>query len=242
MYPPVYLSTSSEYLSPQPKHKLPKGLEVEELADDDKKKKEISWAKETYENSLEVDQVFERFTRRVTLEGEQCVRFVIRCKDGITGLSYYARYELGGMPLPFGSDKFFDLLWPKPTQEPLPTTKPDFKVIRPQRRHYDPSAVPPCQSCRGARVFECQLMPNLINVLRPSWEEQDEEKRKKMTDGQRRKLVEKALMKGVDKNEKKGMEWGTCLLFSCSKDCCVEDGKDVREVWREEVVYIQWDT
>jgi len=87
-YPPVYLSTSSEYLSPQPKQKLPKGLVVEELADDDKKGKEISWAKETYENSLEVDQVFERFTRRVALEGEQCVRFVIRCKDVIIGLSY----------------------------------------------------------------------------------------------------------------------------------------------------------
>lgn len=73
-YPPVYLSTLSEYL-PQPKQKL-KVLKVEELIDNDKEEKHISWAKETYENSLDIDPVFEKFTRRVAVEGEQCVRFV----------------------------------------------------------------------------------------------------------------------------------------------------------------------
>lgn len=167
----------------------------------------------------------------------------LTCKAVIIDSSYYPRYELNGIPLPFGSDKVFDLLWStKPTQEILPTTKPDFKVIRPQRRRYDPSTVPPCESCGAARVFECQLMPNLINILRPSWEEQDEGKRMKITDEQRRKLVEKAFRKGaVGKDEKRGMEWGTCMVFSCSKDCCVEEGRNVEEVWREEVVYIQWD-
>jgi pre-rRNA-processing protein TSR4 len=75
-YPPLYLSTVSEYLPPPPKPRLPKGVQVEDLGEDDKKDKDISWAKETYEDSLEVDQVFERFMNRVKHEGEQCVRFV----------------------------------------------------------------------------------------------------------------------------------------------------------------------
>ena len=49
---------------------------MEDLGDEDKKDKDISWAKETYEDSLEVDHVFERFTKRVGYEGEQCVRLV----------------------------------------------------------------------------------------------------------------------------------------------------------------------
>lgn len=147
------------------------------------------------------------------------------------------RYELKGVPLPFASDTTFDLLWPTPPQDPLPVTKPDFKVVRPQRRVYDTSAVPRCSECKSPRTFECQLMPNLINVLRPAWEENT---KKKFTDEERRKEVERTL-KGTDKSEKRGMDWGTCMIFSCEKDCCVENGKEAKEAWREEVVYIQWD-
>lgn len=149
------------------------------------------------------------------------------------------RYELNGTPLPYASDKVFDLLWRKPAQEPLPLTKADFKVVQPQRRVYDPAVVPRCPSCDSPRVFECQLMPNLINVLRPTLEEQ---KKKTMTEEARMKEVEKALKRaGVDKNEKNGMEWGTCMVFSCGKDCCSENGMEVKEAWKEEIVYVQWD-
>ena len=75
-YPSLYLSTVAEYLPPQSKARLPKGVTVDDLGDEDKKDKDISWAKETYEDSLEVDQVFERFMKRVGYEGEQCVRLV----------------------------------------------------------------------------------------------------------------------------------------------------------------------
>jgi len=78
-------------------------------------------------------------------------------------------------------------------------------------------------------------MPNLINILRPTWE--DKNKSKKITDEERRKAVERAL-KGLDKDEKMGMDWGTCMVFSCEKDCY---GKGLKEAWKEEVVYIQWD-
>ncbi|KAF5328161.1 hypothetical protein D9619_013450 [Psilocybe cf. subviscida] len=227
-YPPLYLSTTSEYVPPEPKPKIPKDALVDALLDDDDKGKKgkggdgiESWAKEAYENSMDVDQVFERFMKRVGYEGEQCVR-----------------YELNGTPLPFASDATFDLLWPAPRADPLPVTKPAFKVVHPQRRLYDPSGVAKCARCGGRRVFECQLMPNLINVLRAS-ESDGKKSTKKMTDEERRAAVERAL-KGQDKDAR-GMEWGTCMVFSCEKDCCVEGGKEAKEAWREEVVLVQWD-
>jgi pre-rRNA-processing protein TSR4 len=74
------------------------------------------------------------------------------------------------------------------------------------------------------------------------WEQGIGGKKGKETDEERRKQIEKSFRKGeANKDEKRGMEWGTCLIFSCEKDCCLEDGKEAQEVWREEVVYIQWD-
>jgi pre-rRNA-processing protein TSR4 len=76
-YPPLYLSTASEYLPPQSKPKLPPGAQVTDPLDEDGKGgKDISWASEAYEDSLEMDHVFERFTKRIGFEGEQCVRCV----------------------------------------------------------------------------------------------------------------------------------------------------------------------
>lgn len=148
------------------------------------------------------------------------------------------RYELKGVPLPFASDEVFDLLFPLPPAPPLPVTKAAFKVVPVQRRTYDPTALLPCPSCKSKRVFECQLMPNLINVLRM----RDAEKEKKLTDDERRKAVEKTLKAG-DVSDKRGMEWGTCMIFSCGKDCCVDNPGEfeARECWREELVIVQWD-
>jgi pre-rRNA-processing protein TSR4 len=80
-YPTLYLSTVGEYLPPQAKPKIPKGIQVMELGDEEKKEKDVTWATETYENSLEMDHVFERFTKRIAYEGNQCVR-------SATNLSY----------------------------------------------------------------------------------------------------------------------------------------------------------
>lgn len=70
-YPGLYLSTVEEYLPPQTKPKLPKGVQVSELGDNETK---VDWATETYENSLAMDHVFERFIKRISHEGDQCVR------------------------------------------------------------------------------------------------------------------------------------------------------------------------
>ena len=109
-------------------------------------------------------------------------------------------------------------------------TKAVFKVVPSVRRVYDASSVPRCSACGSRRVFECQLMPNLINVLRPSWGADS----KKLTDSERRAAVKRELA-GDDKEAKRGLEWGTCLVYSCEKDCS-GDG-----CWKEEAVYVQWD-
>ncbi|KAG5645715.1 hypothetical protein DXG03_005410 [Asterophora parasitica] len=218
-YPPIYLSTVSEYLPPQSKAKLPPGAQVSDPLDDDSKggkDKDISWASEAYEDSLEMDHVFERFTKRVAFEGEQCVR-----------------YELDGTPLPFSSDKIFTSLFPSPPAPTIHVTRAAHAAIPTPKRTYFPTNVSPCPSCSGKRVFECQLMPNLINVLR-----RPPVAKAKQTDEERRKAVEQAL-KGTGTTEEGRMEWGTCIVFSCENDCCTEDGKPTREAWREEVVLVQ---
>ena len=149
------------------------------------------------------------------------------------------RYELKGVPLPFSSDSVFDRLFPVPTQDLLPVTKAGFKVIPAVKRSYSTASIPPCPICKTARVFECQLMPNLINILRASTADGDTEN---LTDGQRMKEVQKALQKDAS-SDKRGMEWGTCMVFSCGKDCCIDEsnGREGKECWREEVVLVQWD-
>ena len=90
-YAPLYLSTVSEYVPPAPKLKLPPGA----ASPDDENEREgggrkaqarkdreekagagagDAWGLEGYENSIEVDHAFERFSRRVGYEPEQCLR------------------------------------------------------------------------------------------------------------------------------------------------------------------------
>lgn len=143
-----------------------------------------------------------------------------------------------GTPLPFASDSVFDSLFPAPAVTSLPVTKAVFTVVRTPKRSYKPSSIPICDLCKSKRVFECQLMPNLINVLRPK----NADKTRNLTDKERHQDVAAAL-KRTNADEKRGMEWGTCLVFSCERDCCVRDGGGAaKECWREEVVLIHWDT
>ncbi|KAF7306313.1 PDCD2-C domain-containing protein [Mycena indigotica] len=218
-FKPVYLNTESEFIRPSAQSKLPPGVQVVDSLDDNesKKGKDVSWMSEAYENSLDVDQVFDRFTKRVAHNSSQCVR-----------------YELDGTPLPYASDKIFNSLFPLPPSPPTPVTKAAFTVVPPAKRVYDPASLPVCPVCQSKRVFECQLMPNLINLLAST---SSDVENKRMTDDERRKLVEQELKGG----NSRGMDWGTCLVFSCSNDCSLDaDGKETRDSWREEVVLVQW--
>ncbi|TBU60893.1 programmed cell death protein 2 [Dichomitus squalens] len=214
-YSAQYLSTVSEYLPPTPKLKGPAGAIVDE--DSERAPKDGGWGGEGYENSMEVDHAFERFSKRVSYEGEQCLR-----------------YELKGTPLPYASDKVFDMLFPLPPAPPLPVTKASFMVTPPRKRTYTPESLPACPHCKSRRVFECQLMPNLINVLRSG----PNDAQATMTDEERRAEVLKVL-KGQDAYGRREMEWGTCMIFSCEKDCAVHEVAGT--TWREEYVLVQWD-
>ncbi|KAI0321022.1 programmed cell death protein 2 [Amylostereum chailletii] len=218
-YPPLYLSTASEYLQPQ---KKPKAPTAEDIVSEEEQRAGEPWAAEQYENSLETDPVFDRFNERVSAEAEQCVR-----------------YELGGAPLPFALDRVYKELFPL-SQDPdkaTVITKSEFKVQPVARRTYDPTSVPPCPLCGTRRVFECQLMPNLINVLKDRAGEEGGDQ--KISDEERRKAVQR-LLKG--EGDGRGMEWGTVMIFSCEKDCCEGKGEARKSGWSEEEVRVQWDS
>ena len=77
--PPQYLSTDTEFIPAPPKQNGSTIVEDGAHGDDKKDAGEVEkWnaAMEGYENSLDVDQVFERFVKRVSYEGEQCIRCV----------------------------------------------------------------------------------------------------------------------------------------------------------------------
>ncbi|KAF8517960.1 programmed cell death protein 2 [Hysterangium stoloniferum] len=213
-YNPVYLSTISEYIAPPPKSKQ----KAEHLVTDDLEDNRPTgqdWGLEGWEKSIDVDGVFDKFTKRVSSDPEQCVR-----------------YDLKGTPLPYGSrDSVYNRLFPPPPPAPF-TTKPGYAAPLIQRRTYNFDAVGDCDVCGGRRVFECQLMPNLINVLRAQRKEK-ETKRIRTEEGADKSVTEEERRKAI---LDVGMEWGTCFIFSCEKDCCPGE-----EGWREEKVLVQWD-
>ncbi len=91
-----------------------------------------------------IDDTFERFLKRVEVEPRQAVR-----------------YEFGGEPLAFhAKGKVYDLLWPGERKSTA------AKGGDAGTRAFTPAGVPPCDVCGGERVFEAQLMPNLINLLK----------------------------------------------------------------------------
>lgn len=127
----------------------------------------------------------------------------------------------------------------------LPQQKPDDDEPT-YEEHYDASKIPACPRCRGPRVFEMQLLPSLISILRPEslsttgsasqpkpQVPQSEEERKK-------ELVR--LAKGDDDTGAEdndggeaidGMEWGNVLLFGCKNDCVG---------FGEEWIGVEWET
>ena len=83
-------------------------------------------------------------------------------------------------------------------------------------------------------------MPNLINVLRTSSDTPTTDKKESQTEAERKRELEKLLKGGAV--DGMGMEWGTCMVFSCEKDCCLtSDGKEAKESWSEELVLAQWE-
>jgi pre-rRNA-processing protein TSR4 len=81
-------------------------------------------------------------------------------------------------------------------------------------------------------------MPNLINVLRAQGKGDGnaEEPGQSSNSQEVSQTEEERKKKDLEVKLNAGMEWGTCLIYSCEKDCCEEE-----EGWREEIALIQWD-
>ncbi|KAF8271612.1 programmed cell death protein 2 [Lactarius quietus] len=219
-YTPQYLSTISESI-PRPKT-TPDEHATGGVTDVGADQESHTWVSEKYENSLRTDHVFDRFNERATHEPQQCVR-----------------YDLGGIPLPFAGDDLYKQLFPLlPGKSGLITvTKSAFNVQDPStRRGYDPTSIPLCPHCDSRRVFECQLMPNLINIIGAGSRADGDHGARAGDHGARTDEERKEAMRN-------GMEWGTILVFSCEKDCCLGPGnKEKQDAWSEEVVLVQWDS
>jgi len=220
-FSPLYLNTVSEYLSAPSlaDQQLPASMTSQMTPKDGEK--DLSWPSEAYERATNLDDVFERFIQRISGDKQQCVR-----------------YDLGGIPLPYQADALYSSLFPAPTSG-VSIINPTFTTAHSYapKRVYDALSIPKCHACGGPRVFECQLMPNLINVLVPA-----ATGIKNQTDEERRAEVMRMLKRQAKNDEKTGMEWGTCLIFSCQTDCCsAEVDESNRECWREEHVLIQWE-
>lgn len=153
-----------------------------------------------------------------------------------------SRYDLDGVPMPFATDDLYKQLFPllpgKSVSETV--TKAVFTAPHPlPRSGYDAASITSCPHCGSRRVFECQLMPNLINIIGAGSSADGD--RGATTDKERQEVMRK-LLKGEGDSDSRGMEWGTILVFSCEKDCCLGPGnKEKQDAWSEELVLVQWD-
>jgi len=224
-YSPFYVRNIGEYLPPAERDTAAEDAILDEA--DSKPSKsgpkgefnELKWAMEAYEQSMKVDSLFERFVQRTNLEPTQCLR-----------------YDFGGAPLPYQADRVYDELFPQPVAGSggVPVTRPDFVAgSAAPKRSFTSDRLPRCPSCNALRSFECQLMPNVINVLKAA------KGKTTQTDEERKAELERVLVRKGVTDERGTMEWGTCMVFSCSKDCT--SGKEPVAVWREEHVLVQWE-
>jgi pre-rRNA-processing protein TSR4 len=150
------------------------------------------------------------------------------------------RYDLGGIPMPFASDDLCKRLFPMSTEKSTSTTvtRAASNVHHRQPgRGYSAASILACPHCGSRRTFEYQLMPNLIIMLGRGSDTEREDIT--TTDEYRKEMVQRLLKRDPDG---RGMEWGTALVFTCEKDCCLGPGNKEKEgAWSEELVLVHWD-
>lgn len=202
------------------------------------------WEAEKYESMMAAnDPVFEKFVRRVGYHGKQLVR-----------------YEFGGVPIPFhAKGKTYQRLWPK--RKPAAT----LAGVSSNANEYSAQSVPSCPKCGGRRVFELQLMPNLVNELRPSQihggadgEQNISAAGKEDAESKRRREIEEALGRklptapdadGISRDptdqqvqqglaRRTGIKWSTAMVFVCEADCH-DSNISAENSWSEELVELQ---
>jgi pre-rRNA-processing protein TSR4 len=74
------------------------------------------------------------------------------------------------------------------------------------------SSIPPCSRCGGPRIFEFQVMPQLLNYL------------------------------DIDPEDPCGLDWGTIAVYSCKASCAISmkgEGEATGSAYADEFVWVQ---
>lgn len=184
-FPHFYLDAEAEYLDPEPSTSTNGESSNSRVVDLDEPGASAAAEKDLYESPH--DKTFDAFTRRLAQNQEQVLR-----------------YDFRGSPLLYNSTDAVATCFVTP--HAAGGAKVKVRASGPAR------GIPSCQSCGSARVFEMQLVPNLIFEV-----EKDDEDAMQL-DGT-------------------GMEWGTIIVGTCANDC----GEEGVVVWREEWCGVQWE-
>lgn len=105
-----------------------------------------------------------------------------------------------------------------------------YTSLQPQQQQLITS---PCKYCNGPRVFEFQLMPNILSILPTT----DYASKEPVSSSGKAKNID---TKTVLESWNVGMEFGTILVFVCQKDCHPGKLEDVSYV--EEAIVVQYET
>ncbi|CAO3704030.1 unnamed protein product [Rhizopus stolonifer] len=132
--------------------------------------------------------------------------------------------------LPKGFDKHFKKFTERVELEPSQCVRYEFaghplfySALRPQQQQ---QIVTPCKYCKGPKVFEFQLMPNVLSIL-PTTEY--------ATDNVKPENTKQSVMESWSV----GMEFGSILAFVCQKDC--HPGSIEEPAYMEETVVVQYE-
>jgi pre-rRNA-processing protein TSR4 len=143
--------------------------------------------------------------------------------------------------LPRGVDKQFKKFTERVEFSPSQCVRYEFNgqplfysALRPDQQKLIAS---PCKHCHGPRVFEFQLMPNILSIL-PTTEyaSKDQPAQKSSIEGKAKHIDAKTVLDSWNV----GMEFGTILVFVCQKDCHQGSIEDVSYI--EEAVVVQYET
>ncbi|CAG8586430.1 4546_t:CDS:2 [Ambispora leptoticha] len=149
--------------------------------------------------------------------------------DGDRNLGEWAGEKYEKSVLPKGVDKAFRKFSERVAEWPDQCVRYEFGGQPLLYNQNYLTRIPPCKNCGKDRVFEFQLMPNILYALSTS---------------------HYAKVQGDDHNNiyqfDLGMEWGTVMIFTCMNDCNnhandVNENNNTKTSYYEEYVFVQYE-
>ncbi|KAI9293565.1 hypothetical protein K502DRAFT_350866 [Neoconidiobolus thromboides FSU 785] len=171
--------------------------------ENEEQEEEITWSGEQYEKSVKLvgaDKTFLKFSARISKNPEQILSYLT-----FINFCNKTRYDLGGDPLLYTRvGQAADLLLGIPSNFKGSIKRNKLPIIL--------DNLEKCSSCGANRVFEFQLMPNILSSL-PF----DDISNKNIEQNQT--LSEKEAILNSS-----SWEFGTILIFTCKNNCLPKNG------------------